>query len=68
MDALRNLPRFEREELRKRVNDLDEKKLTPLHYAARYSHVEIIDLLLELGAEINQPGDDDMTPIHYAAR
>ena len=90
VEALRNLPNFEREELSKRVNDLDERRLTPLHYAARwqktkqnknrfrtkikqtisnrYSHVEIIDLLLELGAEINQPGDDDMTPIHYAAR
>ena len=34
----------------------------------RYSHVEMMKLLLDLGADVNKKGDDDMTPLHYAAR
>ena len=50
------------------INELDEKKLTPLHYAARYSNIEVMKILVENGADINRLGDDDMTPLHYAAR
>ena len=56
-------------ELRSRVNDLDEKGLSPLHYAARYYHVDMItELVTEMEAQIDRAGDDDMTPLHYAAR
>ena len=34
----------------KRVNAKDEDKLTALHYAARYSHMECCQLLVERGA------------------
>ncbi len=57
-----------REELCAHINDLDEKSLTPLHYAARYSHLAMMKLLIELGADVNKRGDDNMTPLHYAAR
>ncbi|TRY67514.1 hypothetical protein TCAL_06427 [Tigriopus californicus] len=57
-----------RKELEHRVNDLDEKRLSPLHYAARYSHYEMIQLLLDLKADINRYGDDETTPLQYAAR
>ena len=50
------------------VNELDEKKLTPLHYAARYSNIEVMKILVNHGADVNRLGDDDMTPLHYAAR
>ena len=50
------------------INELDEKKLTPLHYAARYSNIEVMKILFEHGALANKLGDDDMTPLHYAAR
>lgn len=56
------------EELRRHINDLDEKKLTPLHYAARNSNIEIMKILVENGADVNKMGDDNMTPLHYSAR
>lgn len=56
------------DELRKHINDLDEKKLTPLHYAARNSNIDIMKVLSENGADVNKMGDDNMTPLHYAAR
>ena len=57
------------QELLSRVNELDEKSLSPLHYAARYYHVDMItELVTEMGADIDRKGDDDMTPLHYAAR
>ena len=52
----------------KHINNLDEKKLTPLHYAARHSNKAVMQILVENGADINRLGDDDMTPLHYAAR
>ena len=52
----------------RKIDDLDEKKLSPLHYAARYSNIEILKLLIKHGANPNQAGDDDMTPLHYSAR
>lgn len=55
-------------ELERRIDDLDEKRLSALHYAARYSHYQTIQLLLDLGADINRRGDDEMTPLQYAAR
>ena len=50
------------------LNELDEKKLSPLHYAARHSNIEVMKVLVENGANINRQGDDKMTPLHYAAR
>ena len=52
----------------KYINELDEKKLSPLHYAARHSNIEVMNILVENGANINKLGDDSMTPLHYAAR
>ena len=45
------------------INKLDEKKLSPLHYAARHSNIEVMKLLVENGADINKLGDDNMTPL-----
>ena len=50
------------------INELDEKTLTPLHYAARYSNLEVMKILVENGAVLDKLGDDNMTPLHYAAR
>ena len=50
------------------INELDEKKLTPLHYAAKHSNIEVMKLLVEHGANVNKLGDDAMSPLHYAAR
>merc|ERR1719300_1204662 len=50
------------------VNRLDEKENSPLHYAARYSHAEMAQELVRLGAEVDLLGSDGMTPLHYASR
>ncbi|KAJ8026830.1 Transient receptor potential cation channel subfamily A member 1-like [Holothuria leucospilota] len=53
---------------KRRVNELDDNNLAPLHYAARYNHLEIAKLLVENGADVRRQGEDNVTPLHYAAR
>ena len=36
--------------LRKAINKEDEADNTPLHYAVRYGHVNVVKLLIEFGA------------------
>lgn len=45
---------------------LSEEKCTPLQFAAEKGNRNIIDLLLELGADINGPKGDNGFVIHYA--
>ena len=40
---------------------------TALHYAAEYGHLEITELLLSNGANVNRRDDDKATPLHFAA-
>lgn len=47
---------------------LDEKTHDqPLHLAAWHNYVEIADLLIKAGADVNARGDLGRTPLHYAA-
>ncbi|XP_070579658.1 transient receptor potential cation channel subfamily A member 1-like [Ptychodera flava] len=50
------------------VNIRDFTGAVPLHYSARYGHLEITEILLrsEL-SEVNKEDDDKMTPLHHAA-
>ena len=41
---------------------------TPLHFAARSGHRDIVDLLLEKNAQIEAKDRDQITPLHLAAR
>ncbi len=53
------------------VNALDTRRSRngrrPLNWAAYYDHAEIIELLLENGANINGTNITGFTPIHHAA-
>jgi ankyrin repeat protein len=52
------------------VNAQDESGLTPLHYAVNYGYenqIQIINLLLEKGADVNIKTLDGRTPLHNAA-
>ncbi|PIK43037.1 putative transient receptor potential cation channel subfamily A member 1-like [Apostichopus japonicus] len=44
---------------KRKVNELDENNLAPLHYAARYNHLEIAKLLVAHGAVPTKKGDDE---------
>ena len=43
-------------------------QVSPLHYAARHNHLDVIKVLVEFGADVNIRGDDGLRPLHYAAR
>ena len=40
---------------------------TPLHYACRYAHLNIIKMLMHAGADINQVNELGVTPLGFAA-
>ena len=42
--------------------------ITPMHIAAKYGHVRVMDMLNTSGESIfEELDDDDQTPLHYAA-
>lgn len=41
-------------------------QLTALHFAVQGGHIEVINWLLEQGADVNAKGQNDLTPLHYA--
>ena len=48
------------------VNVRDAGGKSPLHYAARYNHLEMVDLLCTSGAHVNAKNNHGQTPLHYA--
>ena len=40
---------------------------TPLHYAASYGHIEIVQMLIAAGADVNAEGGRSGTPLYLAA-
>ena len=49
------------------VKNEDDNGMTPLHYAAFFSHRQIAELLIATGADVNAKEEDGMTPLHVAA-
>lgn len=39
---------------------------TPLHLAAKHTHVDTVQLLIEQGADVNASGRNGLTPLHLA--
>jgi len=50
----------------KNLNSKDEYDLVPLHYAANFGYIKIIELLIGEGADINLPANNGWTPIDWA--
>ena len=38
--------------VKKKINFRDEEGVTPLHYAARYNHLNVVKILIENGASM----------------
>jgi len=47
-----------------KVNALEKRGWTPLHFAARSAPLEVIEMLLTAGADPNLPRQDGVTPLH----
>ncbi|GAB1607428.1 transient receptor potential cation channel subfamily A member 1 homolog [Argonauta hians] len=54
--------------IRKNINKHDDNELSPLHYAVRYGNMDIVKLLVEAGANINDAGVYGAQPLHFAAK
>lgn len=51
------------------VHEVDVQGMTPLHFAAMYGQAEVIQVLVQAGADIQATDEDDgRSPLHYAAR
>ena len=62
------LARLPSQRVYRTLNQLDNNKISVLHYAARYDHISIVRLLVSYGADVNIKGDDGLTPLHFCAR
>lgn len=60
--------RSNRTKLKKVLNTLDDTRMSPLHYAAKYGKVEAARLLVEYGADPVMKGDDGCLPMHFAVK
>lgn len=50
------------------VNAKDSQGVTPLHYAAQMGHIEIMEILISRGADVNvSTSKDGAAPIHLAS-
>jgi ankyrin repeat protein len=47
------------------INAIDKHGVTPLHFAAKKGHLEIVRGCIKLKANINQKTYDGFTPLHY---
>ena len=49
------------------VNLADKNKVTPLHLAAAFKHVELTEMLIQASADLNALDIHNASPLHYAA-
>ena len=49
------------------MNARDNDNQTPLFRAVSYGHKEIVELIINKGAEVNARGKDNRTPLFWAA-
>ena len=62
------IARLLRTDLKSTINQSDEKKVTPLLYAAKHGNDEIVTMLLQAGADIHAKSISNMGILMYAAQ
>jgi integrin-linked kinase len=50
------------------INQVDDHWFTPLHWAARYGHKQVVELLIDRGARVSAKNRGDDTPLHNACQ
>ena len=55
-------------QVRVNVNSRDRRSNGPLHCAAMHGSVELVVVLITMGADANLPGRDGQRPLHYAVK
>ncbi len=50
-----------------KVNDIDERSMTALHWASGNGNVEMVKILIDNGANVNAQEKSGYTPLHFAA-
>jgi ankyrin repeat protein len=65
VDSAKSLVKFDTND---NCTDDDERRNTPLIYAAWYGHVELVRVLLEGGANVDRADVDQNTALHVAAQ
>lgn len=63
----KHLAKDGREQYMNFIDNKDDQGKTPLHYAVYMNHIEIVRLLLEQGANVNETTNNKYTPLHFAA-
>ncbi|XP_022911204.1 acyl-CoA-binding domain-containing protein 6 [Onthophagus taurus] len=61
------LKAYSKEQLADALQQLDEDGLALIHWAADRGSLDILQLLLSLGADVNLTDSEGQTPLHYAA-
>ena len=48
------------------IHEINEDKLTPIHYACKNNNIKLMNILIDLGANINIQDGKGYTPLHHA--
>lgn len=48
------------------TNEIQKEKMAPIHYACKNRNITLMNLLIDLGANINSQDKNGYTPLHYS--
>ena len=66
-DIVKWLLNYNKDMVNKKINEKDETGKTALHYASEYGCREVVEMLLNRGADVNIHDDGGQTSLHWAS-